>query len=93
MDDNTDTNMKQQAEAITTVRNIMAAAMALPERLAKQLREARAVLEDLKEYQHPKIIINTSHAVRAATSLDQLPPAMLIEAEIKRINEILGDRA
>ena len=93
MDEKNDTTMKQQADAITTVSKLMGAAMALPERLAKQLREARAVLETLQEYQHPKLSIDLNYSLKDAMGDSRIPPATLIEREIKRINDILGDRA
>ncbi|MBT9385504.1 hypothetical protein KM176_16640 [Pseudooceanicola sp. CBS1P-1] len=70
----------------------IANANALLVKTQTELQHTREVLEMLREYQHPKLVIQTTYK-HWLTEEKALQPVKLIDAQIARINTLLGDRA
>ena len=68
-------------------------ANALLTKAQKELRLARDMLELLKEYHHPKLQIPVNYRSWRPEKPDHLTGAQIADIGIKRINELLGDRA
>lgn len=84
--------VKDHFEDCKQVSDVIDTANALLTKCQRELQVARDVLEALVECQHPKIIMKTPYSLRAQ-DLEHSPPDNVIRHEIKRINELLGDRA
>ena len=85
-------NIKEHMENCKQVSTIIDDANALLTKTRAELTQARSVLESLLEYQHPKLVIK-SYTVKQVTKNETASPKELINCEIARINELLGDRA
>lgn len=82
--------VKEHLEECKQVSDVIESANALLKKVQAELAIARAVLEELREYQHPKLTMPHPYQLdRSKTST----PKSLIELEIDRINTLLGDRA
>lgn len=84
--------VKQQNEEIDQVKRLLDSGNALAVKLSKELQSARVVLEGLRDYQHPKMSIDVPYHMRAKDR-EKVMPASLIDMQVQRINELLGDRA
>jgi len=86
--------VQQHLEACKSVENLLTDSNAMVTRLAAALRATRDTLEALLEYQHPKLAMLPPYHLRANSDPNRsAPPAAVIACQVKRINELLGDRA
>lgn len=84
--------VKEHFEECKQVSDVIDRANALLVKCRAELSDARDVLDSLKEYQHPKLTMTAPYRLRAKND-ESLTPKALIEREVARINELLGDRA
>lgn len=86
------TTIKQHFEDCKQVSVVIDNANALLTKTKRALEEARATLEALVEYQHPKLDMRAPYH-QGSGSRDASRPAEVIRVEVARINALLGDRA
>ena len=88
-------NTKAHFENCKQVSQIVDDANALLTKVRDELFVARATLEALAAYQHPKLSMNMPNGIADSSNEREkpVPPAYVITRQIKRINAILGDRA
>lgn len=84
--------VKEHFEDCKQVSEVVDNANALLTKVQTELKYAREVLEKLVDYQHPKLIIATAY-MSWLTKDDKMTPDEMIRAEVRRINNLLGDRA
>lgn len=86
--------VKEHLDASDQVAKQIKSADALVIRLKGELSAARATLDILSEYQHPKIRLEIPYHLRCDKNRDtkSCSPRDVIEVQIDRINELLGDR-
>jgi hypothetical protein len=89
----TDKNVKQHLAESDALAKMIGDANALVVHLQGELSIARAALENLAEWQHPKLRIGPLYGV--AYDRDQKPMTgeAICALHVKRINALLGDRA
>ncbi len=86
--------VKEHFEDCKQVSDVIDNANALLTKCQRELDAARAALEALKEYQHPKMKMDVPYHFRPSSGDRQtVTPAALIDKEVARINQLLGDRA
>jgi hypothetical protein len=85
-------SVKDHLDNCRQIDQIVKDANALVMKLQSELSVARAVLDGLMEYQHPKLTMKVPFQMREQKE-EAVVPARLIQIEIERINSLLGDRA
>ena len=89
----TETISKHMADC-KQVASIIENANALLMKSQKQLAQARDTLEKLREFQHPKMVMQVPYAFQRGGNRDEsATPAVVIDRQIAEINSLLGDRA
>ncbi|GGE30210.1 hypothetical protein GCM10011360_17830 [Primorskyibacter flagellatus] len=85
--------VQEHFEECKQIDQIVDQANALLTKVRNELVIARAVLEALSEYQHPKLAMAVPYQFRQDLGDKHVTPRTVIDAEITRINALLGDRA
>lgn len=84
--------VKEHTDETDQVLKIVNSANALVKKLQAELAISRATLEDLAAMQHPKLVMQVPYAIRGSNTDDKTTPAGVIDRQVKRINELLGDK-
>lgn len=85
--------VKEHFEECKQIDQIVDQANALLTKVRIELATARDVLEGLKKYQHPEMRMRVPYQLSSSSDIKEAMPVSVIDIEIKRINELLGDRA
>ena len=85
--------VEEHFESCKQVSQVIDDANALLVKSQNELRLVRDMLELLKDYHHPKLKIPVNYRPWRPEKADTLNGAQISDIGIKRINELLGDRA
>lgn len=84
--------VKQHMEETDQVQKLVKSANGLVTKLQAELSQARTTLEELSGMQHPKLLMRIPYGIRGSGKEDETSPAGVIDRQVKRINELLGDK-
>ena len=84
--------VKQHMEETDQVQKLVKSANGLVTKLQAELAQARTTLEELSGMQHPKLVMRVPYGIRGNGKDVETSPAGVIDRQVKRINEILGDK-
>lgn len=85
--------VKEHFENCKQVSQVVDDANALLSKVQRELAVARATLEALIDYQHPKLSMDYPYLIKGDCASPSGAPVHLIKVQIRNINELLGDRA
>lgn len=85
--------VKEHTQEIDRVSAIIKDANALVLKLQAELAIARGTFEDLRAYQHPLHEMQIPYPFRKNNGPEKQKPANVIDTQISRINDLLGDKA
>jgi hypothetical protein len=88
----TDPTIKLHIDKAAEVKAIVDNANALLLKAKSLLEGTRATLEALSEFQHPKLRMEFPYHLRNGGP-ETVTPSIVINAQVSRINALLGDRA
>ncbi|WP_065321743.1 hypothetical protein [Tritonibacter mobilis] len=85
--------VKEHFDECQQVSVVIDNANALLTKTRDELIVARSALEDLRKYQHPEMRMDCPYRLRTQRDEGKTTPAIVIDRAVRRINELLGDRA
>jgi 16S rRNA G1207 methylase RsmC len=85
--------VKNHFEDCKQVSQVIDNANVLLAKCKRELAAARSTLQALKECQHPKMTMDVPYELREGRDRVTKTPAAVIDIEVRRINQLLGDRA
>ena len=86
--------VKEHLQESDRVESLVKDANALVKKLQSELAVTRTTLEALSEMQHPKIVMQIPYGLRGNQQNDNdTSPSGVISRQVRRINELLGDKA